>query len=83
MNLEMLKLTIAAISLALLLSAFAFAVQVPCIFGSPSHVDYATKIAQKVRNYMYDATNGGYYFEVTRDWTSVRITQKASWGIAS
>jgi uncharacterized protein YyaL (SSP411 family) len=79
MNLKILKLSVAAASLTLLF-AFTFPVQVPCAFGSDGYVEYAEKIAQRVRTYMYDTTYGGYYFEVSRDWTSVSDSTKSFLG---
>ncbi|MBO3753605.1 MAG: AGE family epimerase/isomerase [Candidatus Brockarchaeota archaeon] len=76
----MLKLSVVAALLALLLSTSMLPIRVPCAPGSDSYVRYAEEMAQKVRKYMYDGTYGGYYFEVSRDWSSVSDSTKSFLG---
>ncbi|MEM2930506.1 MAG: AGE family epimerase/isomerase [Thermoproteota archaeon] len=76
----MLKLPIVAASLALFLSASMLSIRVSSVPGSDDYVLYAEEIAQKVRKYMHDETYGGYYFEVSRDWSSVSDSTKSFLG---
>jgi len=43
-------------------------------------VNYAERLANLVHDHMYDATHGGYHFEVSDDWSSVTSTDKGFLG---